>query len=103
MKNNDGTSYYQSIGLDDNDEPSGGDKHGTKLERNKQLTGRNWKNDRVMHDGAASKMSTTWACILCNKGLTLKKIEEKRKEVERYKLFLDVQRGRMEFDQETLG
>lgn len=103
MKNDDGTSYYQSIGLDD-DEPSGGDKHGTELERNIHLTRRKWEKDRVAHDDAASKMSVTWAYIFCNKGETLKKIKEKRKEKERrYMLFLAVQRGSMEFDRETLG
>lgn len=79
MKSNNDRSSHQSIGLDDDDEPSGGvDGRGTEPKRNRHLKGRKWENDRVARDSAASKMSATWTGIFCDKRETLKKMEEKR-------------------------
>ena len=51
------------------------------------------ENERVAREGAASKMFATWTGILFAK--------EVKKE-KRYKMFIDVQRKKMEFDQEEL-
>lgn len=45
----------------------------------------------------ASKISAPWVVLYSNKDVELKKMEE-----ERYKLYLDVQSDRIEFDNERV-
>ena len=65
----------------------------TVPKRNRRVMGNKWENDRVACEGAASKMSATWKGIFSAKGL---------KKEDRYKMFIDMQREKMKFDQERL-
>ena len=61
-------------------------------QKNWQVMGNKWEKERVVREGAASKISFTWTGSFYAK-------EVKQ---ERYKMFIDVQREKMKFDQERL-
>ena len=56
--------------------------------------GNKWEKDMITRDGVATKTSTTGTSIFSTK--------EVKKE-ERYKMFIDVQRKKMEFDRQRFN
>jgi hypothetical protein len=89
-KRNDGSSSHQSIGLDDEeDDVVVTNGRATVPKDNRQVMGNKWEKARASRDAAATKMSSTWTGIFSAR--------ENKKE-ERYKLMLDAQKERMEWD-----
>ncbi|KAE8803602.1 hypothetical protein D1007_20553 [Hordeum vulgare] len=89
-KRNDGSISYQSIGLNDDDDGvvvSNG--KATMPKDNRLFMGTKWEKARIARDAKATKMSSTWTGIFSAR-------ESKKEEM--YKLMLDVQRKRMEWD-----
>ncbi|KAE8818978.1 hypothetical protein D1007_03183 [Hordeum vulgare] len=90
-KRNYGSSSHQSIGLeDDGDDIVITNEKATVPKDNRLLMGTKWEKARIGRDTMATKMPSTWA------GLFLAR--ESKKE-ERYKLMLDAQWERIEWDQ----
>ena len=89
-KRNDGSSSHQSIGLDDEeDDAFMMNGKATVPKDNRQVMGNKWEKARAARDAAATKMSSTWTGIFSVRG---------NKKEERYKLMLDAQKERMEWD-----
>ena len=58
MKNNDGSSSHQSIGLNDDDEPSGGaDGQGTVPKRNRHVMAKKWEEESPARDDNRIKIN----------------------------------------------
>ncbi|KAE8808684.1 putative oxidoreductase [Hordeum vulgare] len=87
-KSNDGSSFHQSIGLDDdgNDVVVTNGK-ATMPKDSRLLMGTKWEKARISRDAAATKMSTTWMGIFSAR--------ESKKE-ERYKIMLGWDQKRVE-------
>ena len=80
-KNNYGSSSHQPIRLDDDNKPSeGADGQGTVPKRTRHVMGNKWDKERLVCDGATSKLSATWTYIFYNKGVTLMKMQKKRED-----------------------
>ena len=89
-KRNDGSSSNQSIGLDDEeDDVVVTNGKATVPKDNRQVMGNKWEKARAARDAAATKMSSTWMGIFSTK--------------ERYKLFLDLKKERMDWDWERVS
>ena len=80
-KRNDGSMSHQSIGLD-GEEDNIFIENGryTMPKDNRQAMGNKWEKAMASHDGAATKMSSTWTGIF---------LARENKKEERYKFMLD--------------
>ncbi|KAE8785382.1 putative oxidoreductase [Hordeum vulgare] len=87
-KRNDGSSSHQFIGLDD--EVGVTSERATVPKDNQQVIGNKWKKARISSDASTTKFSSTWTGIFSTRG---------DKKEERYKLMLDAQKERMDWDQ----
>ena len=90
-KRNGGSSSNQSIGLDDEeDDVVVTNGKATVPKDNRQVMGNKWEKARAARDAAVTKMSSTRTGIF-----------SVRENKERYKLMLDAQKERMEWDRQT--
>ncbi|KAE8814036.1 putative oxidoreductase [Hordeum vulgare] len=94
-KRNDGSNSHQFIGLDgDDNKVVVTNGRATVQKDNRQVMGNKWEKARISHDAAATKISSTWTGIF---------LTRKNKKEERYKLMLDAQKERMDWDQMRVG
>lgn len=93
-RKNDGSNSHQLIGLDEEEEIVGENGRATVPKNNRQVMRNKWEKARASHDVAATKMSSTWTGIFS--------VRENKKE-ERYKLMLDAQKKRMDWDRERVS